>query len=146
MFKPNVTVACIIEYQDRYLLVEEDKPWGRVFNQPAGHLEANESLLGAVRREVFEETGLSIEPQRFVGSYMFTSEHNQVTYLRFCFYYQFQQQPPVSIPQDDDILATHWLSYDDIKNHRQLRSPLVTRVIDDFRRGHHAPIELVPEL
>lgn len=146
MFKPNVTVACIIEYQERYLLVEEEKPWGRVFNQPAGHLEENESLLEATRREVFEETGLTIEPQRFVGSYLFNSESNNITYLRFCFYYRYQQQPPQSIPQDSDILATHWLSYDEIQKHKQLRSPLVLRVIDDYKNGCHAPTELIPEL
>jgi phosphatase NudJ len=53
-FKPNTTVAAIIHYQDKFLLVEEYQDNSVVFNQPAGHLEKNESILSALKREVFE--------------------------------------------------------------------------------------------
>jgi len=36
IWKPNVTVAAVIELDDRFLLVEEDIDGKRVFNQPAG--------------------------------------------------------------------------------------------------------------
>ncbi len=41
---PHVTVACVIEKDGKYLMVEErDKTSGElVFNQPAGHLEQGE--------------------------------------------------------------------------------------------------------
>ncbi len=40
IWKPNVTVAAVIERDGRFLLVEEDTERGRLLNQPAGHLDA----------------------------------------------------------------------------------------------------------
>lgn len=73
-YKPNVTVACIIHAinADKYLLVEEWIDAKQCFNQPAGHLEAGESLLHACEREVFEETGLRLTPKGLVGIYQFS--------------------------------------------------------------------------
>ena len=48
----DVTVAALIEQDDRFLLVEERANGNVVFNQPAGHLEPGETLTGAVTREV----------------------------------------------------------------------------------------------
>ena len=47
-WKPNTTVAAIVENNGRFLLVEEEIEGKLVFNQPAGHLEPGESLLDAV--------------------------------------------------------------------------------------------------
>ncbi|KMN47150.1 7,8-dihydro-8-oxoguanine-triphosphatase, partial [Chromobacterium violaceum] len=38
-WKPNATVAAIIERDGRFLMVEEETPAGLRLNQPAGHLE-----------------------------------------------------------------------------------------------------------
>ena len=57
VWKPHVTVAAVVERDGRFLLVEEHTSNGLQFNQPAGHLEENESLIDAVKREAFEETG-----------------------------------------------------------------------------------------
>ena len=43
LWKPNVTVAAIVEREGRFLLIEEETDDGLVLNQPAGHLEADES-------------------------------------------------------------------------------------------------------
>jgi ADP-ribose pyrophosphatase YjhB (NUDIX family) len=56
IWKPNVTVAAVVERDGRFLLVEEDTERGRLYNQPAGHLDECESLLRAVARETLEET------------------------------------------------------------------------------------------
>ncbi len=39
-WKPNVTVAAIIERDGRYLLVEEHTADGLRLNNPAGHLDS----------------------------------------------------------------------------------------------------------
>ena len=56
VWKPNVTVAAIVEQDGRFLLVEENTSQGVKFNQPAGHLEPGETLIEAIKREVLEET------------------------------------------------------------------------------------------
>ena len=38
-WKPNVTVAAVVEREGRFLLVEEETEDGLRLNQPAGHLE-----------------------------------------------------------------------------------------------------------
>lgn len=85
-YKPNVTVACIIHAtsQDKYLMVEEWIEGEQRFNQPAGHLEANESLIQACEREVFEETGLSLKAQGLVGIYQFSASED-LAFVRFTF-------------------------------------------------------------
>jgi len=49
VWKPHVTVAAVIERDNRFLLVEEETPHGLQFNQPAGHFEQNEDLISAVK-------------------------------------------------------------------------------------------------
>ena len=66
-WQPHITVATIVEDQGRFLLVEEEADGRAVFNQPAGHLEANETLLEAALRETFEETGWEVELTAVTG-------------------------------------------------------------------------------
>ena len=70
VWKPDTTVAAVIEREGRFLLVEERIRGRLVFNQPAGHLEDRESLLAAVVREVQEETAWVFEPQWLLGIYL----------------------------------------------------------------------------
>ena len=74
---PHATVAAIVEQDGKFLLVEESTDRGNRFNQPAGHLEDNESLLQAVVRETLEETAYQFEPQALLGIYHWKHEHNE---------------------------------------------------------------------
>ena len=47
MFKPHVTVACVVHAQGKFLVVEETINGKALWNQPAGHLEANASVDSA---------------------------------------------------------------------------------------------------
>ena len=82
---PHVTVAAIIEQDDKFLIVKEQSDGKVVYNQPAGHLEANETLLNAVVREVQEETAWQFIPEFIVGLYRMHVASKNVTYLRVCF-------------------------------------------------------------
>lgn len=140
MFKPNVTVACVVEAQGQYLLVEENINGKLVFNQPAGHLEAGESIPDAARRELREETGQDLLPTGLVGTYLYPVEREGLTFLRFCFALKLDT-PVATAPQDRQILACHWLSLDDIKQRQsQLRSPMVLQCIEDYRQGKITPL------
>jgi 8-oxo-dGTP pyrophosphatase MutT (NUDIX family) len=144
-FTPHVTVACVIEdAQGRFLLVEEQSSSGaRVLNQPAGHLEANESLLQAACRETLEETGWQVELEAVIGLYLYTAPSNGVTYQRLCFAARALQHD-AERPLDQGILGTCWLSRDELAAQPQRwRSELVLRCIDDYRAGHRYPLTLV---
>ena len=69
VWKPEVTVAAVVESNGKFLLVEEHTTEGIRLNQPAGHLEAGESLSAAVSRETLEETAHEFVPKQLTGIY-----------------------------------------------------------------------------
>ncbi|HEB58666.1 MAG TPA: NUDIX hydrolase [Gammaproteobacteria bacterium] len=140
---PHTTVAAIIEQDGRFLLVEERDAGKQVFNQPAGHLEAGESLIAAVHREVWEETGLKFTPQFLIGIYRWQRDTVSPCYLRFLFGGMVETDPDAR-PHDDAIIASHWLRRDDLLS-LPLRSPLVLRGIDDYLVGRRYDLALLQE-
>ena len=60
----DVTVAAIVEREQRFLVVEERVAGHVVLNQPAGHLEPGESLLAAVGARDTRGDGLSLRAGR----------------------------------------------------------------------------------
>ena len=142
-FKPNTTVAAVITFQDKFLLVEEIENGQRVFNQPAGHIEANENLIQAVEREVLEETGLALSPDYVSGIYYFHRENIDLYFLRFCFVIELNDLLS-GTPQDDEIIATHWLTLEQIRRKTsQLRSPMVLSCIEDYLAGKKMPLNML---
>ncbi|MDD1607347.1 MAG: NUDIX domain-containing protein, partial [Methylococcaceae bacterium] len=85
VWKPHVTVAAVIERDNRFLFVEEHTPNGLQFNQPAGHLEPNEDFITAVKREVQEETAWQFEPEQLVSIQLWRKNPDSPTFLRLCF-------------------------------------------------------------
>ncbi len=143
VWKPHVTVAAVIEQNQRFLLVEEHTPNGIEFNQPAGHLEANEDLLQAVSREVKEETGWSFEAEFLLSVQLWRKHPEASTYLRFCFIGRHYSHDPEQA-LDEGIIQTHWLTRSEIaeRQHR-LRSPLVSGCIDQYLSGERYPLSLL---
>lgn len=142
MHKPNVTVAAIVTCQDKFLLVKErDKHTGKIcYNQPAGHLEANETLAEAAHRELIEETGISLNASHLVGIYNLHAA-NGIHYMRFSFAFNSPELFKPS-PKDDDILSADWFSLEQIKS-LTLRSPLVLKCIEDHLAGKAYPLSLI---
>ncbi len=140
---PHATVAAIVEdHEGRFLLVEERSAGRIVFNQPAGHIEEDESPLDALRRETLEETGWQVEPQHFLGVYTYKAPANGVTYFRFC--YAARAVRRVTDQLDTGIIAAHWLPLEEIRKlGDRLRSPLVLECIEDYRNGRRYPLDVV---
>ena len=142
-WKPNVTVAALVERQNRFLMVEELRDGRRVLNQPAGHLEKGETLLEAVRREVREETGRDFSPQALVGVYVCPKPRSSITYLRFCFHGTVSERDPES-SLDEGILDALWLTREQISAYSErLRSPMVEHCLRDHLAGQRFPLELI---
>ncbi len=141
---PHATVAAIIEQHGKYLLVREYSQGQLVYNQPAGHLENGESILQALVRETLEETGWHVAPEAFIGVYVYHAP-NGITYVRNTLSATpIEFNPDTTL--DDGIEEAVWLTYDEIIAIRdQLRSPIVLKVIDDFRAGKRYPLELLHE-
>jgi len=145
-WKPHITVAAVIEQEGRFLLVQERDDGRLVYNQPAGHLEPNETLLQAVVRETHEETGWLFTPEALLGVYQWTHPDGEHAFVRFCFY-GIAHPDPAQPALDPDILGTVWWDQDQLQQHRDaLRSPLVARAIEDYLAGHLYPLQVVKTL
>ncbi|MDO4706304.1 MAG: NUDIX hydrolase [Comamonadaceae bacterium] len=146
-WKPNVTVAAVIEQQGRFLLVEEDTRDGLRLNTPAGHLDPGEGLLDACRREVREETAYDFAPMELVGIYLNrfcpSGAGEDLTYLRFTFCGQLGRHFPEQA-LDTGIVRTLWLSLEQLQASRERhRSPVVLRCVQDYLAGRRYPAAAV---
>jgi 8-oxo-dGTP pyrophosphatase MutT (NUDIX family) len=143
LWKPNVTVAAVIERDGKFLLVEEETSQGARFNQPAGHLEADESLLDAATREVLEESAYHFVPQHLLGIYRWHSADSDTTYLRFAFTGEVTGHDP-DRPLDTGILQAVWLTPDEIRaTQPRHRSPLILRCVEDYLDNKCYPLDLL---
>jgi ADP-ribose pyrophosphatase YjhB (NUDIX family) len=146
-WKPNVTVAAVIERDGRFLLVEEETDDGIRFNQPAGHLDQGESLIAACSREALEETAWHFRPTALVGVYQWPrprkTAETDVTYLRFAFAGELGDEE-IGRPLDDGILRAVWLTPTEIAASRERhRSPLILQCVQDWLAGRRFPLDLI---
>lgn len=146
IWKPNTTVAAIVEVDGKFLMVEENTPEGIRINQPAGHLEDDETLLQAVIREANEETAYDFSPQALLGVYHWKRLQKDITYLRFAFIGKVSNHQPAQ-PLDDGIIRALWMSKAELEACREIhRSPQVMRCVEDYLTGQSFPLEVITHL
>lgn len=145
-WQPDVTVATIVVSDGRLLMVEEHAGGRLVLNQPAGHLEPDESLVEAALRETLEETGWDVRLTAFVGAYQWKAPETGRHYLRFAF----AAEPVLHHPErklDEGITRALWLTPGELQSEAgRHRSPLVWRTASDFLAGRRQPLELLQHL
>ncbi|MBO9515813.1 MAG: NUDIX hydrolase [Variovorax sp.] len=143
-WKPNVTVAAVIELEGRFLLVEEDTRDGLMLNTPAGHLDPGESPAEGCIRETLEETAHHFTPTALVGIYMArTRRPEDITYMRFAFAGTLGAFEP-GRALDDGIVRTLWMTADEIRASRaRHRSPLLLQCVEDYLAGQRHPLDLI---
>lgn len=143
---PRVTVATVVPLDNRFLLVEEIVHGQTVINQPAGHLEPDETLQSAAIRESLEETGWHVELECLVGIQQWKSTQSGSQFVRFTFAARPKSHDP-SLPLDDGILRALWLTRDEIvAAGDRLRSPLILASIDDWLGGRRLPLDCISRL
>jgi len=145
--RPRVTVAAIVERDKRFLLIEErDADSELVINQPAGHVEGGESVIAAVIRETFEETGWRFRPEALIGIYLWRRPAKGASFLRIGIAGSVDDHDPDS-PLDDGIVRSLWLTREELLSEKiRLRSPLVMKCIDDYLKGEHYPLSVLKSL
>ena len=146
-WKPNVTVAAIIERDGRYLLIEEHTQEGLRLNNPAGHLDPGESPAQACAREALEETAQTFTPTALVGIYLSRFQRlatgEDITYVRMAFCGDIGElQPHLSL--DEGIVRTLWMTPEEVRaSAERHRSPLVLRCIEDHLAGQRFPLGVI---
>ena len=145
-WQPDVTVATIVVRDGRFLMVEETVGGQIVLNQPAGHLEPDESVLAAAVRETMEETAWEVKLTAFIGAYQWKAPETGRHYLRMAF----AADPVAHLPEralDDGIVQALWLTPEELLSEQaRHRSPLVWRVLEDYLAGQRHPLSLLSQI
>ncbi len=145
IWRPDVTVAAVVERDGRFLFIEERVRGRLVLNQPAGHLEAGESLIEAVQREALEESAWEVAATDLIGIYQWTSPSDGTAFMRFAF--AAHAICAHARPLDAGIERALWLSADELRSHSvPTRSPLVTQCVNDYLDGRRHSFELLRNL
>lgn len=149
-WQPDVTVATVVLGDGRLLMVEERVSGQLVINQPAGHLEPDESLAEAALRETREETGWDVRLTGFVGAYQWKAPPLNGApgrhYLRFAFAAEAVALDPAR-RLDEAIVRAFWATPAELLAMRERhRSPLVARAVEDFLAGRRYPLDLARQL
>ena len=143
IWKPSVTVAAVVERDGRFLLVEEETSHGRLYNQPAGHLDPGESLTEAVVRETMEETAHAFKPTALLGVYQYHHPGDDVTYIRFAFIGEIIAHE-ADRALDHGIIRAVWFTPGEVRREApRHRSPLVLRCMDDYLAGRRYPLAVL---
>ena len=147
-----MTVAAVIEQQGRFLLVQERISGASVFNQPAGHLEDNESLVDAVIRETQEETAWEFAPDAIVGIYQWRHPEKEKTFIRVSFSGRGIRHDPAGVLDEEieaeivkeQVEAGKHLDAEDYKHlgikPADLRDGLIDEIINKVPPLLHTPL------
>ena len=145
-WQPDVTVATVVVSDGRLLCVEERVNGRLVLNQPAGHLEPDETLADAALRETREETGWDVRLTAFLGAYQWKAPETGRHYLRFAFAAEPERHDPGRL-LDEGIVRALWMTPQELQDAQDRhRSPLVWRVVADHLAGHRSPLDLLQHL
>lgn len=122
MKKYLIVVECAIEHNSKFLIIK--RPMG-VYAEgllafPGGKIEAideqpNTNILeAAVRREVYEEVGLTLEdPLRYVTSSYFIG-NSDMPVITNVFHCKLAKTIPEIKASNKEVADYYWLSYDEI--------------------------------
>jgi len=150
-WQPDVTVATLVVDGGRLLCVEERSNGHLVINQPAGHLEPDESLEQAALRETREETGWDVRLTAFVGAYQWKAPMQADGsggrhYLRFAFAAEPVHHDPART-LDEGIVRALWMTPAELIAERERhRSPLVWQAVADHLAGQRYPLSMLKQV
>lgn len=106
----ELTVLCLIHTKDAYLLQDRVKEDWKGYTLPGGHVEAGESIVDAVVREMKEETGLTVFNPKLCGVKQFPIEGGR--YIVFLF----QADSFEGELRSSEEGAMHWIKKEKLSN------------------------------
>lgn len=109
--RPFIAVSAAIMREGRVLVARRARPAANpIFTLPGGVVEVGETLEQAVKREILEETGLTIEPVALAGHREFIQRDETERVLRhfviMCFASRWVAGEPML---NDELAESQWV-------------------------------------
>lgn len=117
-------IECAIEHNGRFLVIQHPSEGysGGMWSFPGGKLDTADEvqcfdvLRAAVKREIFEEVGLTLnDPLHYVFSSYFVGKH-QTPIINSTFYCKLTGDAPIVTTNPKEIAGYAWMTSDEILN------------------------------
>jgi 8-oxo-dGTP diphosphatase len=132
--KPTASALCVDN--GRVLLARRAiQPFQAFWDIPGGFLEEGEDPLDGVRRELREETGLEIEPERFLGIWMDRYGGDSTAEATLNLYWTARVVGGEAAPADD-VSELRWFHRDELPAADELAFENVPLVLTAWRDEH----------
>ena len=131
-------IVAIIRKDDQLLVVNNQSGQGNRWSLPGGQIESGETLEQALRREVEEETGLTVTSSSFAfltENFMPTHQaHSLVTYFDCQVSGTLEPNDP-----DEEIVETKWIDQTELAKYitsEDVRLPL-SAYLEEQHKGYY---------
>jgi 8-oxo-dGTP diphosphatase len=115
--RPRVAVSAAIIYEDMLLLVRRaNEPYRGLWSLPGGLVELGETLRDAVKREVYEECSIEVEPRDIIAvlqDIVLEGGSKLHHFIIICF--RAEAKTSVIRP-GDDVLDAKWFKFNELEN------------------------------
>jgi len=125
--------ALVVDEGGRVLLGRRAvEPYRGLWDTPGGYLNELEHPLAGLRRELLEETGLTVEPVRFLGAFMDTygDAPDAAATLNLVWTARVVAGEPVAA---DDVAELAWFAPDELPGADELAFTLLPSVFEAWR-------------
>lgn len=101
-FNPKFeVVSCFVKHGNTFLMTQYQDHKKSLWGVPAGKKEENEDLHDAIVRELFEETGLSLEKQDFIYFDKVYVDHYGYQFIYHMFEVDFSEKPKITLSESE---------------------------------------------
>jgi len=114
---PEPTVGAVIFNPEGKILLCKSHKWGNKYVIPGGHIELGEKMEDALKREIFEETGLHIYDIKLIG--IKESIYSDTFYEKkhFIFIDYLCKTDTSVVTLNDEAESYEWVDLNEIENY-----------------------------
>ncbi len=142
MAEVKVVCGALVVKGNKLVLVQEKCTDYGKWNFPAGHLDLDEDILSATKREVKEETNLDVKLDGLLGIYQHKNKNGD-NVVRILFKASVVRGKLKH--QQEELLDAKWFSFEDFAKMKdqELRSLDLRLAVDDFRKNKIKSLDTV---